>query len=243
MLGSSSSQTQSPLVLRIPVAPSDTFETLLSRTVKEDKHAQDFEVPFQDLYTRLRPATEEGPLGPLFHVRMFNLVDVDKKTLEATSCDWTIYVEQLSDSRALLPLRVRIVFNTILYARERIVEMLRQLESVLAQCTANPQMPVSQISVRILATLCFQRHLFAHPSLQLVTEVTRFLLPNPSEPLDATFFGSIQSIFSKHAEARPDRIAIVDSRRCARARHLNEAMAGNICVGERLACPSVLFIH
>lgn len=196
MIGSSSSTTRSTLVLRLPVAPSDTFEQVLQRTVQEDQHAQDHEVPFQELYSRLRPATDDGVVAPLFQVRMFNVVDVDSHTLEATSCDWTIYVEQLSDSRALLPLRVRVVFNTILFARERIIEMLRQLELVLVQGTANPTMPISQI--------------------QLVTEGSRFLLPNPSEALDGTFFGSIQSIFSKHAEERPDRVAIVDNRRCAR---------------------------
>jgi len=33
--------------------------------------------------------------GPLFQVRIFNVSDVQTETLEAASCDWTIFVEQV----------------------------------------------------------------------------------------------------------------------------------------------------
>jgi len=44
---------------------------------------------------------------------------------------------QLSDAKALLPLKLRVVFNTILFARERITEMLRQVEGLLQLSTKN----------------------------------------------------------------------------------------------------------
>ena len=55
---------------------------------------------------------------------------------------------QLSDARALLPLRLRLVYNSVLYSTERIEEVLRQIEMILDDCLANPDIAVSDISVR-----------------------------------------------------------------------------------------------
>ena len=55
---------------------------------------------------------------------------------------------QLSDARSLLPLRLRLVYNSVLYSGERIEEVLRQIEMILDDCLSNPSIAVSDISVR-----------------------------------------------------------------------------------------------
>lgn len=55
-------------------------------------------------------------------------MDVSKATLDAVAaCDWTIFVEQEADSKRLLPLRLRVTFNTVLFTRERVDELLAQV--------------------------------------------------------------------------------------------------------------------
>lgn len=66
------------------------------------------------------------------------------KTLEAASCDWTIYLEQIPDAKRLLPLRLRAVYNTALYSRERMAELLRQLEIVAHLMAARPEATLNQ---------------------------------------------------------------------------------------------------
>lgn len=77
-------------------------------------------------------------------MRVFNVVDVNAQTLDAAQCDWTLYVEQVSDSKRLLPLRLRLVFNAALYARTRIAEMLHQVQVVLDAMTAAPKRAVAR---------------------------------------------------------------------------------------------------
>jgi hypothetical protein len=115
-------------------------------------------------------------------VRFFNLVDVNATTLEASSCDWTVFVEQvcgecadalsqrdswaqhgvrvgigvggqLSDARSLLPMRLRLVYNSVLYSSERIDEVLRQIEMILDECLSNPDLAVADVSVRRVAAV------------------------------------------------------------------------------------------
>jgi hypothetical protein len=68
--------------------------------------------------------------------RCFNAVDVSKATLDAVAaCDWTLFVEQEPDSKRLLPLRLRVTFNTVLFTRERVDELLAQVH-VLSRLVA-----------------------------------------------------------------------------------------------------------
>jgi len=49
----------------------------------------------------------------------------------------------LSDAKSLLPLKVRVVYNTILFARDRIQELLRQVQQLLSMVAKNQDEKVS----------------------------------------------------------------------------------------------------
>lgn len=66
----SSSQNYNPLILRLPrISGTESFMQLLNLTRAVEESAAKYEVPYQELYTRLRPITEDGPSGPLFQAR------------------------------------------------------------------------------------------------------------------------------------------------------------------------------
>tara|TARA_R110002050_G_scaffold299986_1_gene467219 strand:- start:38 stop:427 length:390 start_codon:yes stop_codon:yes gene_type:complete len=87
-------------------------------------------------------------LVSLFQVRFFNACDVKRSTLEAAWCDWNVYLEQEPDAKRLLPLRLRVVYNAVLYDPERMEEMLRQLEMVAKHISTFPESTFAKMSTR-----------------------------------------------------------------------------------------------
>src|SRR5262249_18313787 len=78
------------------------------------------------------------------------------------------------------------------------------------------------------------------PALSLVTESARAALPDPMEPLDSTWRGSVPAIFATRAAERPEAIAVEDAGErwtyaeldAATARIANHLAASGIRPGE-----------
>lgn len=68
--------------------------------------------------------------------------------------------------------------------------MLRQLEFLLQQISENPE---AQIGV-----------------YSLITPAARQVLPDPAEPLDASWKGAVHELFALPARQGPDQIAVRD---------------------------------
>ena len=100
--------------------------------------------------------------------------------------DLTLYAAE-RDGR----LRFVLVYDTDLFTRARMAEMLDQLVSVLAQVVERPDAPVSQIV--------------------LTTGRARDVLPDPRAPLDDSWLGTVAAHCSRHAAETPDRVAIEDA--------------------------------
>lgn len=83
-------------------------------------------------------------------VCLFNAADANAATVAAVKCEWRLFVEHAPDSKRLLPLRLRIVFNTMVYARERITSFLKQLEMVIDQLCAKPDMEIGKVCLVFL---------------------------------------------------------------------------------------------
>ena len=81
---------------------------------------------------------------------LFNAADANAATVAAVKCEWRLFVEHSPDSKRLLPLRLRIVFNTMVYARERITSFLKQLEMVIDQLCAKPDMEIGKVCLVFL---------------------------------------------------------------------------------------------
>lgn len=67
----------------------------------------------------------------VFKVRFFNLTDTSSDTLSSfasSNCDLTIFISQTPTLRRLLPIQLRVVFNSVLFSEHRIKDMLDQLQ-------------------------------------------------------------------------------------------------------------------
>ena len=146
------------------------------------------------------PPTEPRDPGfqpSLFKVRFFDLTDTTPDTLASTttssSCDITIFISQANTLRRLLPIEIRVVFNTVLFSNSRITDMLDQLQVILESAATDVNKPIGQVS--------------------LLTQNSRSRLPDPTSNLEWDGFkGAITDIFASNARAHPDRICVVESK-------------------------------
>ncbi|KAJ3179953.1 large subunit of alpha-aminoadipate reductase [Gaertneriomyces sp. JEL0708] len=206
----SSSQSSNPLVLRVAVRDEATVEDIIKEVVKAEQEAAADEVPFLTLLDALFPqdslnADTSSP--SLFKVRFFDLTDTTAETLSSTTtsstCDITILISQAPTLRRLLPIDIRVVYNTVLFSHNRINDMLDQLQRILEEAARNITTPAGKIS--------------------LLTDHSRDILPDPTADLGwDQFEGAITDIFSRNAALYPDRVCIVESR------NGNDGVFGNL---------------
>ena len=182
VVGSSSSSTNAQ-VLRLAIGGDMTFRDVLAAVQREEQLAEDHEVDFATLNASVRKQEDDAALC---QVRFFNMADVRQETLEAVgACDWSVFIEQKPDAKRILPLRIRVSYNALLFSQERMAEFLNQIQFVTEAITGNSEILVDDISI--------------------VTELAKAGLPDPSVALDDTFHGSIASVFAERAAQFPDR--------------------------------------
>jgi L-aminoadipate-semialdehyde dehydrogenase len=101
------------------------FDTLL--------HAFNAEPPKEALFPHNNE--DSGFRQSLFRVRFFNMTDTTPDTLSSSKTssgsDLTIFISQSPSLRRLLPIQIKLVYNTVLFAESRMKIMLQQLESLL----------------------------------------------------------------------------------------------------------------
>ena len=71
------------------------------------------------------------------------------------------------------------VYNADLYVPDRVIEMLRQLEHLLAQVVENDEQPISRLS--------------------LVTPAAGAILPNPTQAQRTDWEGAVHDLFARQA--------------------------------------------
>ena len=167
----SSSASSKPLVLRMAVKSSDSLAQVIQAVMKAE------EVAMSD--------------NQLFKVRFFNLTDtsdaLDSKT--SSNCDLTVFISQSPSLRRILPISIRIVYNSTLFSSARVRDMLQQLQLVLL---ASTDCEVGQVS--------------------LVTTDSKNCIPDPLQSLNwDTFEGAITDIFAANARQFPDRVCVAES--------------------------------
>ncbi|KAJ3415308.1 large subunit of alpha-aminoadipate reductase [Chytridiales sp. JEL 0842] len=201
----SSSMSSNPLVLRLGVKDSDTFADVVSVVIKAQRDAAADEVPFLSLIESIFPSLKNADpdadrVSPtLFKVRFFNMTDTTPDTFSASTpttssaCDLTFLISQSPTLRRILPIDIRVLYNTVLFSESRIIDMLDQLELVIETASKNPLAPVGSIS--------------------LVTDASKARLPNPTADLKwDQFEGAITDIFARNAKAHPERVCVVESK-------------------------------
>ncbi|HEV2735194.1 MAG TPA: amino acid adenylation domain-containing protein, partial [Longimicrobiaceae bacterium] len=156
------------------------------------------ELPFERLVEALQPERSLDR-SPLFQV-MLNMLNLDggeiglpgiaverlpARAAEQAKFEITLYARETADG-----LRLELVYDAELFARPRMEELLEQLRHLLAQAAADPERPVSALS--------------------LATPAARALLPDPTAPLHAGWEGAVHEAFARHAARAPGRVAVVD---------------------------------
>ena len=186
------------VVLRADLTGDPSFAAVLDRVRTATLDAYEHQdVPFETLVGRLAPE-RDLTTTPLFQVylNMLNIPahDVTLPGLAVeefsvpevgTKFDLSFYVR--ADESGL---GLDLVYATDRFDAESMDELLAQLVRVLEQAVEDSERPIG--------------------ALLLDTPRARAVLPDPAEPLDATWHGSVVEQFERWADREPKRIAITE---------------------------------
>ncbi|HWS56473.1 MAG TPA: amino acid adenylation domain-containing protein, partial [Pyrinomonadaceae bacterium] len=186
------------LALRCDLSGDPSFRELLGRVreVTLGAYAHQ-ELPFEKVLEELQPerSPEHTPLFQVF-VNMLNL-ELDEIELPGlvverlvnpeagAKFDLTLYVQERAGGVSF-----RLVYNSDVFAHERMAELLEQYGHLLRQVVSEPDGRIS--------------------SLSLVTRGARAVLPDPTEALDAGWAGAVHDLFASQARRAPQRLAAAD---------------------------------
>lgn len=191
------------LVLRTKFSGGPNFRELLQQVRESALGAYaNQDVPFEMLVEALNPERDLGRT-PLFQV-FFNLLNFSDQRIKLpgltegyvspvgvwsqpdeswSQFDMTLYASQTNEE-----LRLILVYNSDLFDRQRMTGMLEQTRYLLEQVVAAPEKPIDAYS--------------------LLTRESRWLLPDPVQPLNEPSREPISEVFFERASQLPDQIAI-----------------------------------
>ncbi|MEW6733018.1 MAG: amino acid adenylation domain-containing protein [Acidobacteriota bacterium] len=167
------------------------------------------DIPFEKLLEHLQPARDLSRT-PVFQV-FFNMLNLHSEHTQIAGLsveplvnaearakfDLTLYLREQYDS-----IKLEMVYNADLFSSERVEEMLEQYQRLLVEIVAEPTSRVSSYS--------------------LLTNKTKTVLPNPTEPLSDKWEGSVSRLFEAQAAQVPTQIAVQDERSKWTYQQLNE---------------------
>src|SRR5262245_49871427 len=190
------------LALRTDLSGDPTFLELLKqvREVCLDAYTHQ-DLPFERVVEEINPQRDLSR-NPLFQV-MFNMADTSERVLKLAGCKtiklWRSEPEAKFDFVLHAPevdshIELAIVYNADLFSEYRIVNLLDQFTHILSQATDHPHRRIDEFS--------------------LVTPAAVSAMPDPTEPLDDTWEGSIHELFAKQTERAPAFPVIIDSNNC-----------------------------
>ncbi|KAI0073638.1 L-aminoadipate-semialdehyde dehydrogenase large subunit [Panus rudis PR-1116 ss-1] len=198
VIGSSSSSARDPLVLRISLDPSDPFWAVVRKVQQVENEAEADALPYETVVRAIgkdKADTVEGS-RPLFRVRFFDETDAPQSDFLRTTgltSDLTIFVsrqEETTRSSIAPHIKLRILYNALLFTSTRISFIVDQLSTLLRKVASNPLSPVG--------------------SIPLITPTQRRTLPDPTGDLHwCDFKGAINDVFSRNARRHPERPCVI----------------------------------
>ncbi|OLY80072.1 L-aminoadipate-semialdehyde dehydrogenase [Smittium mucronatum] len=216
----SSSESSDAVVLRLKIQPEMAFSEVLEMVKKVDFDANQNQVPFDKLIEAIaeqlissgrvsKQDSKVAALYSLFRIRFFNMNDTNDTILHQTiseSTDLTVFISQESTTslRQSVPsIRVRFVYNQVLFSSKRIINLWEQLQNVLS-VGINSTISHNLTSDELLSSKV--------GSISLLSSSGRAVLPDPKSDLHwSQFPGSITEIFAKNSIAHPDRVFCSES--------------------------------
>ncbi len=188
------------LPLRVDLSGDPAFRGLLGRVRETALAAYTHkEVPVERILEEVQPGRDLSR-SPLFQV-LFNFLafphpslDVPGLAIETVPTrempsrfDFTVYAEEIRTGEISLDL----VYNADLFDRATMTGFLAQLRRVLERAAAEPDTPISRIS--------------------LLTPEAAAVLPDPRAPLATRDWTAVHERFAEQARLAPDRPAVIDS--------------------------------
>ncbi|KAL7422467.1 large subunit of alpha-aminoadipate reductase [Cryptotrichosporon argae] len=182
--------TTQPLLLKLDLAPEQTFLDVLHQVVTRETEAAADVVPLSALVAHLQPE------GPLYRVRFLDSTAIAADEGAALHTDLTLFLlaapsDAPAARAAIPPLLLRLAYNSLLFTQARIAALFDSLvQLVVSAAAADAVAPLSALALR--------------------TPSQATMLPDPAADLDwCGFVGAIPDIFSAHAKANPDRTCVV----------------------------------
>jgi amino acid adenylation domain-containing protein len=190
------------LALRCDLSGDPMFRDLLRRVREVTLGAYAHQdLPFERVLEELQPerSAEHTPLFQVF----FNMLNLESGEIElpglsverlsipeiAAKFDLTLYVQEQIGG-----ISFRMIYNSDVFARDRMAELLEQYQHLLRQIVVEPDQHISRYS--------------------LVTPAARSLLPDPTLALDDGWVGAVHTLFAGHARRSPQRLAVADREEC-----------------------------
>ncbi|CAO3595035.1 unnamed protein product [Absidia cylindrospora] len=198
----SSSSSGNPLVLRLSVDPTSTFQSIVEMVQKVEQESLDNEVPFEKLVNLMHEGTEPDSRRPLFRVCFYNETDTPSQTqlaFTSSTADLTIFITSESSSSLrtsfLRPITIRIVYNQILFSPRRIEYLLSQINTILLEAAAGGSDSTKAVG-----------------KIPLTDTRADSPLPDPTTDLHWSLWrGAITDIFAANAASHPDRPCVIES--------------------------------
>ncbi|OMJ17629.1 L-aminoadipate-semialdehyde dehydrogenase [Smittium culicis] len=216
----SSSESSDAVVLRLKVSPESTFSEVLEIVKEVEYEATQNQVPFDKMIEAVanqlinsgrvsKQDSKTAALYSLFRIRFFNMNDTNDTMLHQTiseSTDLTVFISQESTTslRQLVPsIKVRFVYNQVLFSGSRILHLWEQLQNVLSaginSATSTNLSPEEIADSKV-------------GSISLLTPSSRAALPDPRADLHwSQFPGSITEIYARNAVNNPNRLFCTES--------------------------------
>ncbi|KAF3481347.1 L-aminoadipate-semialdehyde dehydrogenase large subunit [Arthroderma uncinatum] len=187
-LGTSSENDGRPFVLRIPINHSETFAQLLDRVTKIYEESVSDIVPLRTLRTHIQKASklEQEPV-------LFRFAAYDAPAASQEYPANTFETTDLLLNIASTDFEVGGYYNQRLFSSVRIATILAQIVRLVYNASLNPDEAIGRI--------------------EFLTESQRALLPDPTSDLHwSEFRGGIHDIFSRNAEAHPEKLCVVETK-------------------------------
>lgn len=186
------------LVLRTNLSGNPSFRELINRVKKVATDAYSHQdIPFEKLLIELQPERDLSRT-PIFQI-FFNMLNLESEGAQLQGLTTEIFSTENIGSKFDLTLYLTeqgkvidltIVYNSDLFTPEKISELLSQYNYLLSQITVDPD-----------------KNLIAY---SLVTPKSASVLPDPRQPLDASWHGAVHTQFSHNASQFPNNVALVD---------------------------------
>ncbi|KAJ9312678.1 putative alpha-aminoadipate reductase large subunit [Paecilomyces variotii] len=191
-IGTSSADDGRPFVLRVPIDASESFEQLRAKVTKAFEEGAADIAPLRNLRTYIQQKTNSEREPILFRFAAYEAPAASQE-YPANTFETTDVVINVASGPSVAEGELGAYYNQRFFSSARIATILRQLTQLVLNAASNPNEAIGKID--------------------FMTPEQKAILPDPTSDLHwGNFRGAIHDIFSRNAEAHPDRVCVVETK-------------------------------